>query len=116
MARRVSWIRGALKDFAGFPEDVQRRVTRALRFAANGEKDEKAKPFKGQGSGVLEIALQHKGDAFRVVYEVHIDVDIWVLHCFRKKSKSGIKTPQADVDLVRERLKRLRSNWNERRA
>src|SRR5579864_9530097 len=51
-----------------------------------------AKPLKGLGSGILELALRHRGDAFRVVYAVQLDGDIWVIHAFQKKSKSGIKT------------------------
>ncbi len=34
--------------------------------------------------------------------------DLWVVHAFQKKSKSGIKTPQQDIDLLRERIKRLK--------
>ena len=67
-----------------------------------------AKPFKGVEGGVFEIALRHRGDAFRAIYAVKIDVDIWVIHAFQKKSKSGLKTPQAEIDVIRERLKRLK--------
>lgn len=77
-------------------------------MAARGGKADAAKPFKGMGSGVFEIALRHRGDAFRVVYAVQLGEDLWVVHAFQKKSKSGIKTPQAEVDLIRERLKRLK--------
>ena len=76
--------------------------------AAEGGKSDKAKPFKGVGSGVFEIALRHRGDAFRAIYAVQIDIELWVIHAFQKKSKSGIKTPQSDIDLIRERLKRLK--------
>ena len=67
-----------------------------------------AKPLKGFGSGVLELALRHRGEAYRVVYAVQIGADVWVVHAFQKKSKSGIKTPKAEIDLVAERLKRLK--------
>ncbi len=30
---------------------------------------------------------------------------VYVLHCFQKKSKRGIKTPRHDVELVEARLK-----------
>lgn len=60
------------------------------------------------GSGVFEIALQHRGNAFRVLYAVQVGEALWVVHAFQKKSKSGIKTPQTDVDLIRDRLKRLK--------
>lgn len=57
---------------------------------------------------MFEIALKHRGDAFRAIYALKIDADIWVVHAFQKKSKSGIKTPHMEVDLIRERVKRLK--------
>ena len=57
---------------------------------------------------MFEIALRYRGDAFRALYAINIDADIWVIHAFQKKSKPGIKTPQMEVDLIRERLKRLK--------
>ena len=57
---------------------------------------------------MFEIALRHRGDAFRAIYAVRIDLDIWVIHAFQKKSKTGVKTPQMEVDLIRARLKRLK--------
>ena len=67
-----------------------------------------AKPIHGVGSGVFEIALAFKGDAFRVVYAVQLADEIWVVHAFRKKSTQGIKTPEHEIDLIKDRLKRLR--------
>ena len=55
------------------------------------------------------MAIRERGDAYRVVYALQVDTDIWVLHAFQKKSKSGIATPKQDIDLVRERIKRLRT-------
>jgi phage-related protein len=106
--RNVSWVRAARRDFEDFPEDVQSDMLDALTIAAEGGKSDKAKPFKGVDGGVFEIALRYRSDAFRALYAVKIDVDIWVIHAFQKKSKSGIKTPQMEVDLVRDRLKRLK--------
>ncbi len=48
------------------------------------------------------------GNAFRVMYTVQLGSDVWVVHAFQKKSTHGIKTPQHEIDLVRDRLKRLR--------
>ena len=62
----------------------------------------------GMGSGVLEIALPFRGDAFRVVYAVQLAEEIWVVHAFQKKSTQGIKTPQREIDLIKDRLKRLK--------
>ena len=79
----------------------------ALRMAAQGEKADVAKPMKGLGAGVFEIAVRHRGDAYRTVYAVQLDEDLWVLHAFQKKSKTGIKTPRHEIDLIRERIKRI---------
>src|SRR5271165_608557 len=62
----------------------------------------------GMGSGVFEIALPFKGDAFRVVYAVQLADEIWVVHAFQKKSTQGIKTPKREIDLIKDRLKRLK--------
>ena len=106
--RPIAWIKAARRDFEIFPTDVQREALRSLTVAAEGGKSDNAKPFKGVTGGVFEIVLRHRGDAFRVLYAVQIGNDIWVIHAFQKKSKSGIKTPLADVELIHERLKRLR--------
>ena len=87
---------------------MQRQVIAALRMAAGGEKAETAKPMKGLGPGIFEIAARLRDDAFRAAYAVQIDEDIWVLHAFQKKSKTGIKTAKQDVDLIRERVKRIK--------
>lgn len=106
--RPVSWIKAARRDFEDFPEDVQNDMLSALTIAAEGGKSDNARPFKGVDGGVFEIALKHRGDAFRVIYAIKIGADIWVIHTFQKKSKTGIKTPQREVDLIRDRLKRLK--------
>jgi phage-related protein len=108
VTRSISWLKAARRDFEAFPSEVQIEARRALTLAAEGAKSDKAKPFKGADGGIFEIALRHRGDAFRVLYAVQIGDDLWVIHAFQKKSKSGIKTPQMEIDLIRERLKRLK--------
>lgn len=106
--RPISWIRAARKDFETFPLEVQSDARDALAIAAEGGKSDNAKPFKGVDWGLFEIALKHRGDAFRVLYAVRIGQDIWIIHAFQKKSKTGIKTPRIEVDLIKERLRRLK--------
>ncbi len=60
---------------------------------------------EGLGSGVLEVVSDHRGDTFRSVYTVRFADRVFVLHAFQKKSKSGIATPKADLDLIKQRLK-----------
>ena len=105
--RPVSWVRAALKDFETFPEGARSICLAALTIAAEGGKADIVKPMRGLGSGVFEIALPFHGNAFRVVYAVQIADDIWVVHAFQKKSTQGIKTPTREVDLIKDRLKRL---------
>jgi phage-related protein len=106
--RPVSWIKAALKDFETFPEGATSICLAALTIAAEGSKADIVKPVRGIGSGVFEIALPFRGDAFRVVYAVQLADAIWVIHAFQKKSTQGIKTPKHEVDLIKDRLKRLK--------
>lgn len=106
--RPISWIKAARKDFEEFPEGAQVEILRALTIAAEGQKADIAKPMKGLGSGVFEVAFAWRGDAYRAVYVVQLGRDIWVVHAFQKKSKTGFKTPKQEIDLTEARLKRLR--------
>jgi phage-related protein len=80
----------------------------ALTVAAEGGKADIAKPLHGLGSGVFEIALPHRGNAFRVVYAVQLAEEVWVLHAFQKKARRGSQTPRQEIELVAERLRRLK--------
>src|SRR5580698_520651 len=105
--RPISWIKAALKEFQDFPEAARSICLAALTMAAEGGKADIAKPMRGVGSGVFEIALPFRGDAFRVVYALQLADEIWVVHAFQKKSRQGIKTPKRAIDLIKDRLKRL---------
>ena len=77
----------------------------ALGLAQLGAKHPQAKPWKGEGAGVLELVEDFRGDTFRAVYTVRFAGVVYVLHAFQKKSKSGIKTPKQTIALIKERLK-----------
>jgi phage-related protein len=106
--RPISWIKAARKEFEKFPVEAQTMCLAALTRAAEGSKADIAKPLMGLGSGVFEIALPFRGNAFRVIYAVQIASAIWVIHAFQKKSTQGIKTPQHEIDLIESRLKQLK--------
>jgi phage-related protein len=106
--RPVSWIKAARKEFEKFPEGARVICLAALTIAAEGGKADIVKPMRGMGSGVFEIALLLRGDAYRVVYALQMADEIWVVHTFQKKSTRGIKTPQRELDLITDRLKRLK--------
>ena len=107
-SKPVSWIRAARKDFDRFPQKVRDDMAVALTIAAEGRKADTAKPMKGLGSGVMEIALRYRKDAYRAIYVTEIGGSLWVLHAFQKKSTAGIRTPKREIDLIRDRLKRLK--------
>ena len=100
--------RRAKPTYEKFPLAVRDRVNAVLTIAAEGGRADIAKPLKGLGSGVLEIAVRHRTDAYRVVYVTEIAGTLWVIHAFKKKSSTGIKTPKMAVDLIRARLGRLK--------
>ena len=113
LSRPVLWIKAALKDFREFPNEAQLICLRVLTIAGEGGKADIAKPMHGLGSGVFEIALAHRGDAFRVVYAVQLGDALWVIHAFQKKSTRGIKTPKHEIDLIEDRIKRLKQTLKE---
>lgn len=106
--RPISWINAALKEFRTFPNGAQTICLAALTIAAEGGKSDIAKPMHGLGSGAFEIVLPYRRDAYRVVYAVQLGDDIWVIHAFQKKSTQGIKTPKHEIELIKDRLKRLK--------
>jgi len=102
----VEWVGSSYKDFRAFPDLVQDVMGFALYQAQIGGLHQHAKPLKGfGGSGVVEIVEDHQGDSYRAVYTVKFGSAVYVLHAFQKKSRTGIKTPQEDIELVRRRLK-----------
>ncbi len=94
-----------------FPERVRDEIGNALGLAQFGGKHPSAKPWKGQGSGVFEVVENHDGDTYRAVYTVRFKEAVYVLHAFQKKSSSGIKTAQIDIDMIERRLKTAQQDY-----
>ena len=105
MRRPLYWEGSSKKDFKEFPIPVQKDMGVALFVVQLGQTPDSSKPWKGLGSGVYELVEDHRGDTFGAVYTVRVGDAIHVLHAFQKKSKSGISTPQPDVQLIEKRLK-----------
>jgi phage-related protein len=101
----VHWVGSSKKDLLAFPEQAVSDIGYALGVAQLGGKHPDAKPWKGQGPGVLEIVEAFDQDAYRLVYAVRFAEAIYVLHAFQKKSPKGIATDKRDVELVAQRLK-----------
>ena len=101
--RLVVWLGNSKANLLGFPVEVRKLMGDELQLMQYGGTPQSAKPYRGLGSGVFEIALRYETNAYRAVVALQIGKKIYVLHAFQKKSKSGIKTPQSDKDLIRQR-------------
>jgi phage-related protein len=100
------WIGSSKRDLMALPVLVRKFFGHALHFAQNGERHDAAKVLKGFGSaGVLEVVEDDAGGTYRAVYSIRFQEAVFVLHCFQKKSKSGIETPKSDMETIRLRLK-----------
>lgn len=87
------------------PQDIVKSVGYTLHFSQKGLTPPNVKPLSGfHGAGVLEVIENHDGNTYRAIYTVKFVGVVFVLHCFQKKSKKGIATPKADLDLIRTRL------------
>jgi phage-related protein len=116
-ARPVFWMGSSRKNLREFPDEVCLAMGFALWQAQLGRKHRDAKVLKGfGGTGVLELVEDHHGDTYRAVYAVRFAGAVYVLHAFQKKSKRGIKTPAAEMSLIRQRLKAAEEHHEKSRA
>lgn len=100
------WMGSSRRDLLEFPADVRSEFGYCLFQAQIGGRHRRAKALSGfGGAGVLELVVDHRGDAFRAAYTVRFASAVYVLHAFQKKSKTGIATPKSDLDLIRRRLR-----------
>ncbi len=103
--RSVIWLGNSKRNILEFPKEVQKLIGDELQLIQLGGMPKDAKPFKGVGSGVIEIALKYDKEAYRCVQAVQLGQKIYVLHAFQKKSKKGIATPQKEVEIIKQRYK-----------
>ena len=109
----IKWVASAKRDLDAMPEEVKDVFGHAIDLAQAGGRHQDAKPLSGFGSaGVLEVVEDFRSDTYRAVYTVKFAGWIYVLHCFQKKSKSGIKTPKEDIDLINARLKAAKQDYD----
>ena len=108
----LKWIGSSKRDLDAMPEEVKDVFGHAIDLAQAGGKHQDAKVMSGFGSaGVLEVVEDFRSDTYRAVYTVKFSGWIYVLHCFQKKSKSGIKTPKEDLALITARLKAAQQDY-----
>jgi phage-related protein len=104
MIRQIVWVGSSLKDLRKFPDSVKDEVGYILYLVQIGKHHKNIKPLTGFASGVMEIKSDYDKDTYRAVYAVKLANEIYVLHAFKKKSKTGIKLPKEDIELIRQRL------------
>ena len=112
--RPLHWVGSAKRDLLDFPDEVIDEFGYSLGVVQLGAQPPTAKPWKGEGPGVFELVEDSRGDTYRVAYTVRFAKAIYVLHCFQKKSPSGIRTARTDVELIHERLKLARDDYEVR--
>lgn len=112
--RPLHWVGSAKRNLLDFPEDVVDEFGYALGVVQMGGQPPTAKPWKGEGSGVFELVTDFRGDTYRAAYTVRFAKAVYVLHCFQKKSPSGIRTAKADIDLIHQRLKTASNDYEVR--
>jgi len=101
--RPLVWLGNSKRNIQAFPKGAQKIIGDELQLIQFGGMPKDAKPFKGVGSGVIEIALRYEGDAYRTVVALQLGEKIYVLHAFQKKSKKSRATPKQDVELIKQR-------------
>ena len=112
--RPLHWVGSAKRDLLDFPADVVDDFGYGLGVVQLGCQPSTAKSWKGEGPGVFELVEDYRGDTFRVAYTVRFSRAVYVLHCFQKKSPSGVRTAKTDIDLIHERLKLARGDYEVR--
>ena len=108
----LHFVGSSKKDLQAMPEDVQDVFGAALLDAQYGDRPEGARLFGEQVSRlVMKLVEDYDGDTFRAAYTVAFKRAVYVLHVFKKKSKHGIKTPQADKQLIESRLQAAKQHY-----
>ena len=110
----LHWVGSSKTDLLTFPPEVVDDFGYALSVVQFGGTPPSAKPWRGEGGGVLELVGRQDRGTWRVVYTVRFRQAVYVLHCFQKKSPSGIRTAGTDVDLIRRRLMSASADYEER--
>lgn len=108
------FVKGAREEISEMPLSVKTAFGYQLRFVQNGKTPANASAFEGsKANEVMKLAERFDGDTYRCVYAAKFDKAVYVLHVFQKKSKTGIATPQEDIDTVNIRIARAKREYEE---
>ena len=111
----VIFVADAEDAIFAMPVEVKRGFGYDLRTVQEGKTPKNASPFEqSEANEVMKLSERHDGDTYRCVYAAKFEHAVYVLHVFQKKSKSGIATPQKDINLVYTRLAAAKEDYKER--
>jgi phage-related protein len=100
------FLRQCEKEVGKWPDDVREDLADAIARLERGHTLSMplSRPMPSIGPGVHELRLKDRSGIYRVIYYLAGAGSIWFVHAFQKKTE---KTSPHDIDVARERLKRV---------
>ena len=92
--KQILWVGSAYDDLLAFPKEARKEAGFQLGKVQAGLEPADWKPFDDVGAGTREIRIRDASGIYRVMYVAKFE-DIYVLHCFRKKTKVTGKQDRA---------------------
>ena len=110
----LRFLNAAHDDIMKLPEEVRSDLGFGLFLVQRGEMPDNASPFEGStGGNIMKLVERHNTDTYRCVFTAKFELAVYVLHVFKKKSSSGISTPQREIETVQARYKRAQELYQE---
>lgn len=107
--KNIIFMGTSLFDIKNFPDNIKQDAGYQLHRVQTGQMPTDFKFMPSIGSSVIEIRLKDNHGIYRVIYTAKFDDGVYVLHAFNKKSQ---KTPKADIELAKTRLKQISQQRN----
>lgn len=101
--RPIVFMGHTLQVIRGIPDQIKVEAGYELDKVQRGEQPRHWKPLSNLGTGIREIRIQ-RGGAWRIVYVVHRESVVYVLHAFQKKSQ---KLPKEDSETILRAFREL---------
>lgn len=105
--KQVVWIGDTKSTVAGFPISVRVDFGHKLFLLQKGQFPKESRPMKSVGKGVFELKEADASGWYRVIYTLRMSNKIYILHCFKKKSR---KTAREDLDIAKKRFNFINTN------
>lgn len=110
--KELYFVASAYDDLLDLPPQVRREFGHTFWLVQQGETPANASPFEGsRANEIMKLTERYDTDTYRAVYAAKFERAVFVLHVFKKKSQSGIRTPQKEVDTVMKRLQQAKADY-----